>query len=194
MDCNYKWISSTVAPPIRAGFRSSFWKPSFSKAVNGTYYVVEAVPDTSKRTTYIVSAYMTKISQQGVRPPMYKPRRVRPKRQLQSLLVIQLYHRPRQMLTRKASKRAFPRPSRRCATLPLRRTLLNSPETRISKTEGIAISRNPTPMRQPPCARQSPKRDMRVFSATGQPMCGRSPTLCDLENLLNGALRRRYFL
>ena len=32
----------------------------FSKAVNGTYYVVEAVPDTAKHTTYIVSAYMTK--------------------------------------------------------------------------------------------------------------------------------------
>lgn len=32
----------------------------FSKAVNGTYYVVEAVPDTTKHTTYIVSAYMTK--------------------------------------------------------------------------------------------------------------------------------------
>lgn len=65
MDCNYKWISSTVAPPIRAGFRSLFWKPSFSKAVNGTYYVVEAVPDTSKRTTYIVSAYMTKNKPTG---------------------------------------------------------------------------------------------------------------------------------
>ncbi len=32
----------------------------FSKAVNGTYYVVEAVPDTKARTTYIVSAYMAK--------------------------------------------------------------------------------------------------------------------------------------
>lgn len=37
----------------------------FSKAVNGTYYVVEAVPDTSKRTTYIVSAYMTKNKPTG---------------------------------------------------------------------------------------------------------------------------------
>ena len=32
----------------------------FSKAVNGTYYVVEAVPETSKNTIYVVSAYMTK--------------------------------------------------------------------------------------------------------------------------------------
>lgn len=32
----------------------------FEKAVNGTYYVVEAVPDTAKKTTYIVSAYMSK--------------------------------------------------------------------------------------------------------------------------------------
>lgn len=34
----------------------------FEKAVNGTYYVVEAVPDTSKKTTYIVSAYMSRNS------------------------------------------------------------------------------------------------------------------------------------
>ncbi len=32
----------------------------FSKAVNGVYYVVQAVPDTRAKTTYIVSAYMTK--------------------------------------------------------------------------------------------------------------------------------------
>lgn len=37
----------------------------FSKAVNGTYYVVEAVPDTAKHTTYIVSAYMTKNKPTG---------------------------------------------------------------------------------------------------------------------------------
>ena len=38
----------------------------FSKAVNGTYYVVEAVPDTTKHTTYIVTAYMTKNKPTGV--------------------------------------------------------------------------------------------------------------------------------
>lgn len=32
----------------------------YEKAVNGTYYVVEAVPDTNSRTAYIVSAYMSK--------------------------------------------------------------------------------------------------------------------------------------
>lgn len=32
----------------------------FEKAVNGTYYVVEAVPDTAANTTHIVSAYMSK--------------------------------------------------------------------------------------------------------------------------------------
>ena len=32
----------------------------FEKAVNGTYYVVEAVPDTAKKTNFIVSAYMSK--------------------------------------------------------------------------------------------------------------------------------------
>lgn len=31
-----------------------------SKKVNGTYYVIEAVPDTTKNTAYIVSAYMNK--------------------------------------------------------------------------------------------------------------------------------------
>lgn len=33
---------------------------AFSKAVNGTYYVVEAVPDTKKKINYVVSAYMSK--------------------------------------------------------------------------------------------------------------------------------------
>ena len=32
----------------------------FTKAVNGTYYVVEAVPDTAKKTVFVVSAYMQK--------------------------------------------------------------------------------------------------------------------------------------
>lgn len=32
----------------------------FSKAVDGTYYVVEAVPDTKAKTAYIVTAYMSK--------------------------------------------------------------------------------------------------------------------------------------
>ena len=36
-----------------------------SKKVNGTYYVIEAVPDTTKNTAYIVSAYMNK---KGVAP------------------------------------------------------------------------------------------------------------------------------
>lgn len=41
----------------------------FSKAVNGTNYVVEAVPDTTKHTTYIVTAYMKKIKPTGVQSP-----------------------------------------------------------------------------------------------------------------------------
>ena len=32
----------------------------YIKAVNGTYYIVEAVPDTKAKTTYIVSAFMSK--------------------------------------------------------------------------------------------------------------------------------------
>ena len=39
----------------------------FSKAVNGTYYVVEAVPDTKKKTTYIVSAYMAQNKPEAMR-------------------------------------------------------------------------------------------------------------------------------
>lgn len=35
----------------------------FEKAVNGTYYVVEAVPDTKAKTTFVVSAYMSKNGQ-----------------------------------------------------------------------------------------------------------------------------------
>lgn len=41
----------------------------FSKAVNGTNYVVEAVPDTTKHTTYIVTAYMEKKKPTGVQSP-----------------------------------------------------------------------------------------------------------------------------
>lgn len=41
----------------------------FSKAVNGTNYVVEAVPDTTKHTTYIVTAYMKKNKPTGVQSP-----------------------------------------------------------------------------------------------------------------------------
>ena len=99
----------------------------FSKAVNGTYYVVEAVPDTTKHTTYIVTAYMEKKSQQASSPPMLSPRRKRPNPKPTFLLVIKMYHGQRRMSTRKAQKRAFRRPSRRCATLPLRRTRLNRP-------------------------------------------------------------------
>ena len=32
----------------------------YQKQIDGLYYVVQAVPDTKKRTTYIVSAYMQK--------------------------------------------------------------------------------------------------------------------------------------
>ncbi len=40
----------------------------FEKAVNGTYYVIEAVPDTAKKTTYIVSAYMSKSGAKKTAP------------------------------------------------------------------------------------------------------------------------------
>lgn len=40
----------------------------YVKAVNGTYYVVEAVPDTRKKTAFIVSAYMTKNTAENQQP------------------------------------------------------------------------------------------------------------------------------
>lgn len=40
----------------------------YIKAVNGTYYVVEAVPNTKSKTTYIVSAYMSK-NKEGTQYP-----------------------------------------------------------------------------------------------------------------------------
>lgn len=39
-----------------------------SKKVNGTYYVVEAIPDTEKKTAFIVSAYMTKNKKEEFQP------------------------------------------------------------------------------------------------------------------------------
>ena len=51
----------------------------FSKAVNGTYYVVEAVPDTSKKTVFIVSAYMTKKNTADIPSVNAEAPRVKPK-------------------------------------------------------------------------------------------------------------------
>lgn len=39
-----------------------------SKKVNGTYYVVEAIPDTEKKTAFIVSAFMTKNKKEEFQP------------------------------------------------------------------------------------------------------------------------------
>ena len=47
----------TVKPNGRPGQADTV---VFSKAVNGTYYVVEAVPVTKKKTVFITSAYMSK--------------------------------------------------------------------------------------------------------------------------------------
>ena len=38
----------------------------YSKKVNGVYYVVEAVPDTKRKTAYIISAYMSKKERNGL--------------------------------------------------------------------------------------------------------------------------------
>ena len=66
----------------------------FEKAVNGTYYVIEAVPDTAKKTNFIVSAYMSKngAKKQPPRPSLAKKARaLRPNTQGGWLLII-LYH------------------------------------------------------------------------------------------------------
>ena len=47
----------TVKPNGRAGQADTV---IFSKAVNGTYYVVEATPDTKAKTVFVTSAYMSK--------------------------------------------------------------------------------------------------------------------------------------
>lgn len=47
----------TVKPNGRAGQANTV---IFSKAVNGTYYVVEATPDTKAKTVFVTSAYMSK--------------------------------------------------------------------------------------------------------------------------------------
>lgn len=50
---------------------------TFSKKVNGTYYVVEAAPDTKSKTVFIVSARMAKngqkTTQQSLNPVVQKP-------------------------------------------------------------------------------------------------------------------------
>ena len=67
----------------------------FEKAVNGTYYVVEAAPDTAKKTNFIVSTYMSKKAQK--KQPPYpslakKARALRPNTQ-QEWLLMTMYHR-----------------------------------------------------------------------------------------------------
>ena len=48
---------TTVKPNGKTGTAQTV---RYEKAVNGTFYVVEAVPDTNAKTAFIVSAYMTK--------------------------------------------------------------------------------------------------------------------------------------
>ncbi|MBE6598557.1 MAG: hypothetical protein E7638_03845 [Ruminococcaceae bacterium] len=52
--------------PYLTGKMKSAKTITYSKKVNGTYYVVEAVPDTAKRTNYIISAYMTKNKEASI--------------------------------------------------------------------------------------------------------------------------------
>lgn len=52
---------STAYTTTKANGRSGLADTvQYKKAVNGTYYVIEAVPDTKAKTTFITSAYMTK--------------------------------------------------------------------------------------------------------------------------------------
>lgn len=48
---------TTIKPNGKPGLAKAV---VFEKEINGTYYVVEAVPDTKAKTTYVVSAYLSK--------------------------------------------------------------------------------------------------------------------------------------
>lgn len=57
--------SGAYVTPKSNGRQGPAQTVKFSKKVNGTYYVVEAVPDTAKKTVFIVSAYMSKNGQKN---------------------------------------------------------------------------------------------------------------------------------
>ncbi len=153
----------------------------FSKAVNGTYYVAEAVPDTTKHTTYIVTAYMTKNKPTGVQSAdAFSPT---------------LTAKPEADLpvgTQNVPK-AAPNVNTEGLETRLSQTVETVRDAAVTpdavkqaindNTENIGISRNPTPTRWLP----------RALASTGRRnLRSSSPPNCWREKLTSGAVEEMY--
>lgn len=152
----------------------------FSKAVNGTYYVAEAVPDTTKHTTYIVTAYMTKNKPTGVQSAdAFSPT---------------LTAKPEADLP--VGTQNVPKAAPNVNTEGLETSLSQTVETvcdaavtpdavkqAINDNTEIGISRNPTPTRWLP----------RALASTGRRnLRSSSPPNCWREKLTSGAVEEMY--
>ena len=152
----------------------------FSKAVNGTYYVAEAVPDTTKHTTYIVTAYMTKNKPTGVQSAdAFSPT---------------LTAKPEADLP--VGTQNVPKAAPNVNTEGLETRLSQTVETvcdaavtpdavkqAINDNTEIGISRNPTPTRWLP----------RALASTGRRnLRSSSPPNCWREKLTSGAVEELY--
>ena len=152
----------------------------FSKAVNGTNYVVEAVPDTTKHTTYIVTAYMTKNKPTGVQSAdAFSPT---------------LTAKPEADLP--VGTQNVPKAAPNVNTEGLETRLSQTVETvcdaavtpdavkqAINDNTEIGISRNPTPTRWLP----------RALASTGRRnLRSSSPPNCWREKLTSGAVEEMY--
>lgn len=152
----------------------------FSKAVNGTYYVVEAVPDTSKHMTYITSAYMTKNKPTGV--------------QSADAFAPTLTAKPEADLP--VGTQNVPKAAPNVNTEGVETRLSQTVETvcdaavtpdavkqAINDNTEIGISRNPTPTRWLP----------RALASTGRRnLRSSSPPNCWREKLTSGAVEEMY--
>ncbi len=152
----------------------------FSKAVNGTYYVAEAVPDTTKHTTYIVTAYMTKNKPTGV--------------QSADAFAPTLTAKPEADLP--VGTQNVPKAAPNVNTEGLETRLSQTVETvcdaavtpdavkqAINDNTEIGISRNPTPTRWLP----------RALASTGRRnLRSSSPPNCWREKLTSGAVEEMY--
>ena len=152
----------------------------FSKAVNGTYYVAEAVPDTTKHTTYIVTAYMTKNKPTGVQSAdAFAPAQTaKPKADLPV---------GTQNVSRAASnvntEGVETRLSQTAETVRDAAVTPDAVKQAINDNTEIGISRNPTPTRWLP----------RALASTGRRnLRSSSPPNCWREKLTSGAVEEMY--
>lgn len=153
----------------------------FSKAVNGTYYVAEAVPDTTKHTTYIVTAYMTKNKPTGVQSAdAFSPTLTA---KLEADLPVGTQNVPK----------AAPNVNTEGLETRLSQTVETVRDAAVTpdavkqaindNTENIGISRNPTPTRWLP----------RALASTGRRnLRSSSPPNCWREKLTSGAVEEMY--